>query len=277
MACSLTDSDIDAFNRDGYLVCRAWFTAGEIEALTSALQHDVALRQRAFGLDDGGGGTTEIALWNTPGEDSFGALARSRSLVAAAAALLRDEVYHYHSKITMKRPGTGGTWVWHQDYGYWYKNGCLTPDMLSVAIPLDPMNEANGCLELLRGSHRMGRIEHGFVGAQTGADPERVELATARLERVPFIADPGDVAFFHANTLHTSSTNRSDHHRNLLLVAYNARSNDPAVAHHHPSYQPLHVLDDDEITRRAGRYDGEHRLFLNPANDRSIASFQPLR
>ena len=37
----------------------------------------------------------------------------------------------------MKEPRTGGSFVWHQDYGYWYQNGCLLPEMGTVWIPLD--------------------------------------------------------------------------------------------------------------------------------------------
>ena len=31
-----------------------------------------------------------------------------------------DEIYHYHSKLMMKEPKTGGAHIWHQDYGYIY-------------------------------------------------------------------------------------------------------------------------------------------------------------
>ena len=272
----ITDVDRAAFDRDGFLVQRALFSAREIEVLAGCLADDAALRRRAYGVDDGLGGTTEIALWNDAGEDPLGAVARGERLVRSAEALLGDEVYHYHSKITSKPPGAGGTWVWHQDYGYWYKNGCLFPRMLTVAVPLGPMSPANGCLEVLAGSHLMGRIEHGVVGGQTGADPDRVGAALSRLERVAFEAVPGDVMFFHANTLHTSAPNRSTHPRDLLLVAYNARSNDPVIEHHHPRYIPLDVLPDAEITARAGRHDGERRAFLDPADDRSISGFVPL-
>jgi hypothetical protein len=37
----------------------------------------------------------------------------------------------------MKQPREGGAWEWHQDFGYWYNNGCLAPDMLSIYISLD--------------------------------------------------------------------------------------------------------------------------------------------
>ena len=270
---TVTESDVVSFARDGYLVKRGFFGPDEMRALLRSFEVDAAIRTRAFGVDDGQGGATEIALWNAPGEDSFGAVARGERLVRATEKLLGGEVYHYHSKITMKRPGAGGTWVWHQDYGYWYSNGCLTPDMLTVAIPLTPNNAANGCLNVLAGSHRMGRIDHGFVGHQTGADPGRVAEAEKQLERVAFEAEPGDVMFFHSNTLHTSAPNHSGTDRHLLLIAYNTRANDPYIEHHHPRYTPIDVLPDSEILARADRHDGESRTFLDPASDKSIDGF----
>ena len=168
-----------------------------------------------------------LALWNHPGEDVFGMIARCQRVAAGAELLLGGEVYHYHSKLTMKRPGGGGRWEWHQDYGYWYQNGCLYPDMLSVAIALEPATRENGCMQVLAGSHKLGRLEHGRVAGQTGADPERVEQALERLELVHCEMEPGDALFFHANTLHCSAANNSDKSRNLLICCYNKASNDP--------------------------------------------------
>jgi ectoine hydroxylase-related dioxygenase (phytanoyl-CoA dioxygenase family) len=129
------------------------------------------------------------------------------------------------------------------------------------------MSVANGCLKLLRESHRAGRIDHGRVGEQTGADPDRVASLEQRFDAVEFEAQPGDMMLFHCNTLHTSAPNRSDHTRELLLVAYNARSNDPVKAHHHPGYTPIDVLPDRAIEDRAGRYEGERRTFMPPRDD----------
>ena len=91
--------------------------------------------------------------------------------------LLGGEVYHYHHKLILKEPLTGGAWEWHQDYGYWYNNGCLFPLLASCLIAIDRATGENGCLEVLQGSHLIGRIDHGKVGDQTGADLERVEAA----------------------------------------------------------------------------------------------------
>ena len=121
--------------------------------------------------------------------------------------------------MTAKEAKTGGAWKWHQDYGYWYQNGCLLPDMGSAFIAVDPNTRANGCLQVLKGSHKMGRVEHGRYGDQTGADPERVEAAEKVMERMYVELDPGDTLFFHSNTLHRSDQNTSDDPRGRLSVA----------------------------------------------------------
>lgn len=61
----------------------------------------------------------------------------------------------------------------------------------------------NGCLQVLKGSHKMGRIGHALTGEQAGADLNRVEMAKTLFELVHVELDPGDVLFFHCNLLHT--------------------------------------------------------------------------
>ncbi len=103
----------------------------------------------------------------------------------------------------MKEPRTGGAWNWHQDYGYWYQNGCLLPEMASIFMPVDPCTRENGCLAVLRGSHKMGRIDHVQMGEQAGVEPGRLEDAKKVFEMVYVEMQPGDALFFHANLLHS--------------------------------------------------------------------------
>ena len=159
------------------MIKRGLFTADEVALCNRVIATDPAIQGSRLKLADAAGGSTELALWNHPGDDVFGMIARCARVAGGAEKLLGGEVYHYHSKLTMKRPGGGGRWEWHQDYGYWYQNGCLYPDMLSVAVALEPATRENGCMQVLAGSHKLGRLEHGRVAGQTGADPERVEQA----------------------------------------------------------------------------------------------------
>ncbi len=72
-------------------------------------------------------------------------------------------------------------------------NGPLTPAQLeayeregglltSIFIAVDPATTENGCLQIIPGSHPLGRIDHVLTGDQAGADPVRVD---AILQRSP--------------------------------------------------------------------------------------------
>ncbi len=247
MSGILTAAQLEAYHRDGYLVGPALFDAEEIGLLHRAAKEDRALDDNAFGRADGAGGSVRLSLWNHPGDDIYGMFARSRRVVDSVGQLLDDEPYHYHSKMIMKQAVTGGAWEWHQDYGYWYENGVLTPNLCSVFIAVDPATRANGCMQVLKGSHHMGRLTHVKIGDQTGADPERVAAACERMELVYVEMAPGDALFFHPNTLHRSDQNRSPNDRWALICCYNARSNSPYKEARHPSYTPINVVEDDAI------------------------------
>jgi ectoine hydroxylase-related dioxygenase (phytanoyl-CoA dioxygenase family) len=167
--------------------------------------------------------------------------------------LLGGEVYHYHHKLILKEPRTGGAWEWHQDYGYWYNNGCLEPLLASCMIAVDRATRENGCLEVLRGSHKMGRIDHGKVGDQTGADLERVSAAFERFERVYCELAPGDAIFFDCNLLHCSAQNHSENPRWALICCYNAARNDPYKESRHPRYSYLEKWPDERILELGGK------------------------
>ena len=248
---ALTAAQLEAYRRDGYIVIGGLFDGEEIELLRRAAKEDKALDDNAFGRADGAGGSVRLSLWNHLGDDIYGMFARSRRVVEAVGEELEDEPYHYHSKMIMKQARTGGAWEWHQDYGYWYENGVLSPNLCSVFIAVDPATRSNGCMQVLKSSHELGRLNHVKIGDQTGADPERVAAAEQRLELVYVEMAPGDALFFHANTLHRSDQNRSENDRWALICCYNARRNSPYKEGRHPSYTPLAVVDDDAI-KRAG-------------------------
>jgi ectoine hydroxylase-related dioxygenase (phytanoyl-CoA dioxygenase family) len=182
----------------------------------------------------------------------YSAIVRSARVVKPMELLLGGEVYHYHHKVSAKRPYEGGAWEWHQDYGYWYNNGCLYPYMASCYIAIDPATKENGCIQVIAGSHLMGRIEHGKTGDQTGADMERVSAALERMELVYAEMNAGDGLFFHSNTLHRSDQNRSPNPRWGLICCYNAARNDPYKAGPHPGYTQLEILPDSCVSE-AGR------------------------
>jgi len=258
----LAPGDLAAYARDGFVVARGLLTRPEAAVLRAAIAADGALTRNAMGMRDGAGRVARLALWQRvqPGT-CYGALAASRRIVGAVRALFAAasgrpgaEVapYHIHTKVMLKEPRTGGAFNVHQDFGYWYQCGCLEPDlMMSVVVAVDAHDRENGCLHVLRGSHRLGRLEHGSSGEQAGADPRAVAAARARFEDVACELAPGDVLFTHSNLVHWSGANESERWRLAMIIAYNDARNGPDErgAGIIPPPHELAEVDDGELLR----------------------------
>ncbi len=252
----LSQKQLGEFHDSGYLLVRNLFGNEEISLLGETARNDQIMDKSSSTMDDGKGNDVRLALWNHPGDGIYGMYARCCRIVDSVEQILGDEVYHYHSKMILKDAKVGGAWAWHQDYGYWYQNGILYPNLCSVMIAVDEATKENGCLEVLKGSHKLGRINHVLSGEQAGADPERVAEITKRLDHVYVEMNPGDALYFHSNLLHCSAANNSDKSRWAMICCYNAKSNDPYKDSHHPRYTKLNKVKDDMVLT-VGRDDAQ--------------------
>lgn len=268
----LTKEQLTAYKKDGYLLLKDFFGQEEIRKLKDAALADRELDKRSYGRADGEGGTVRLSIWNHPGENIYGMFARSERIVNIAETLLEGEVYHYHSKMILKDAKVGGAWTWHQDYGYWYNFGLLEPLLTSVTIAVDKATIENGCLQVLKGSHTMGRVNHALTGEQAGADMERVNIAKERFPLVHCEMEPGDAMFFDCNILHRSDQNRSEHSRWSLICCYNAARNSPYKESQHASYTPLVKVGADAIKNVAliGFDENPESDWVNPESDETI-------
>lgn len=269
----LSAAEVRQYHEDGYLLIPGMLTKAEVELLGRTAREDRVLDQHSYGRADGEGGTVRLSLWNHPSDTIYGMVARSESIVGVAESLLGGEVYHYHSKMIMKDAKVGGAWAWHQDYGYWYQNGVLFPWLTSAFIAVDPATRENGCLQVIKGSHHLGRIEHALTGEQAGADQARVDEILKRLELVYVEMEPGDTLYFHANTLHRSDQNHSDNPRWSMICCYNAARNDPYKESHHPRYTPLVKVPDSRILEAGqARFSDNDAAWLDIGTDRSAST-----
>ena len=241
-------NDKHSFDAHGYLLIPALFSTAEMTGLTSAAKADHQLASEAYGKRDASGAETKLAVRNELEQSPYSAVVRSARVARTMELLLEDEVYHYHHKMMLKEPRVGGAWEWHQDYGYWYNNGCLYPHMGSCLIAVDNANKSNGCLQVLEGSHHIGRIDHVKIGDQVQAEPDRVAAARRHHPLVYCEMKPGDALFFHGNLLHRSDANTSEYPRWSLICCYNTKHNDPIYRDgRHPNYHPLEIWDDERV------------------------------
>ncbi|MEX2511374.1 MAG: phytanoyl-CoA dioxygenase family protein [Cyclobacteriaceae bacterium] len=243
----LNPKDKEKFENDGYLIVPSFFNEKEVNLIYDSAEGDTILNKNMYDRGDAEGLRTKLTLWYSLDDNIYSQLARSERIVSGVELLLGGKPAHFHSKLMQKEPKVGGAWEWHQDYGYWYQDGFLFPYMLSVLTALTPSTKENGCLQVIKGSHKMGRIEHAFTGDQVGADLERVEAAKQRMDLVYVEMNPGDTLFFHSNLLHRSDSNRSESARWSMISAYNLISNKPYKGTNTSSYTPIDKVQDDSI------------------------------
>lgn len=262
----------DVFDYDGGFLVRGLFSKEEVAHIENALQNNPEVLNKAYKLEDGQGRGSKLLLWSHPGNDVTGMVARCEKVAGTCEELIGGEVYHYHTKLMMKEARTGGAHLWHQDFGYWYKNGNLKPDMLTAFIAMDECVKANGCLQVVKGTNRCGRIEHDLVHGQTVANQERVDFLCKEFEHVYCEMKPGDCLFFHCNVLHTSTGNDSDMRRWAFLCSYNRRDNDPVIPHHHPNYTPLHKVPNSAVLECTNIKDWSGKDLMDPSMDKTVRS-----
>ncbi|MGD1890058.1 MAG: phytanoyl-CoA dioxygenase family protein [Cyclobacteriaceae bacterium] len=264
---SFTKQHLADFERDGYVIIREFFSPEEADLIYQTSVEDQVINEKSFDFNDSKGLRTKLALWYTPQDDIYGLYSRSARMVEAAETILSGTVGHYHSKLMQKEPKKGGAWEWHQDYGYWYNNGFLYPDMVSIMLALTEANKENGCMQVLKGTHRMDRVEHNITGEQVGAHMEKVEEALKRHELVYVELQPGDALFFHCNLLHRSNPNLSDHSRWSLISVYNRVSNKPYKDELASCYTPIEKVADDALLKAGKKGIAADSDFLSKDTD----------
>ena len=209
MAQLLSREQIDAWDRDGFLICRSVLSPQQAEVARQITLVDPTLAAAATGnanydgseQHDGAAAAAESGLPPplktvlshaefSPSDDVCSAWAASARVLRPLEQLFRSPVAHYYSILMRKEPNTGG-WLYHQDYGYHYAQFLRPDGYASAMLALAPATKDNGCLRVYRGSHRLGRLEHASVGAQQIADPERVARAAQVREICQDFSPPG--------------------------------------------------------------------------------------
>jgi phytanoyl-CoA hydroxylase len=122
------------------------------------------------------------------------------------------------SKLNLKAAGYGAPVEWHQDWAFYPHTN---DDLAAVGIMMDDVDDSNGPLLVIPGSHKGPIFDHHADGVFCGAmDPARgeVDYRTA----VPLTGPAGSITIHHARTVHGSATNSSGRPRRLLLHQYRA-------------------------------------------------------
>ena len=149
----LTDEQVEKFEKDGYLLIESLFSPEELEVILGEVPREMAEDSPRRIRETSGAVRSVFALHST--NEKFRCLTRLPRLVEPAKQLLKSDVYVHQFKLNAKVALEGEQWEWHQDFLYWYKeDGMPSPRVLTAAVFLQDVNDFNGPMLVIPGSHK---------------------------------------------------------------------------------------------------------------------------
>jgi phytanoyl-CoA hydroxylase len=224
-----------SFEADGFVAMSGFFDAEELRGIESALAHFIDDRithlptEDVF-YEDKAHPESLKQIQRMHEHDEFFAAFFEGQPRQLAEELLGEPVVGKNMQYFNKPPGIGQATPAHQDGQYFMLQPCHA---VTMWMALDPVDEENGCVRYLRGSHHDGLRLHertqtlGFSQGITdfGNDETR--------EEVPCPAKPGDLLAHHALTVHRADANLSPNRsrRALGFIFYGESSREDTDAH----------------------------------------------
>ena len=155
----LTPAQLEQFDRDGYLFFPGLFTPEETRTLTDAVP-ELYSRREAYNVREKGKDAVRTNFAAHMYSKPFAKLARHPRMIEPVETLFGEKLYMHQFKINGKMAFEGDVWQWHQDYGTWMNDDLMpTERAMNVAIFLDDVNEFNGPLMFIPGSHKKGVVD----------------------------------------------------------------------------------------------------------------------
>ncbi|MEM9682072.1 MAG: phytanoyl-CoA dioxygenase family protein [Pseudomonadota bacterium] len=226
----LSPDQIEFYRNNGYLMVEDAVSPAQLNELR-AVTYDLIEKSRPvtesndiYDLDEGHSPETprltRIKLPHKQHPVYWDVLRNSR-MTEVLNTLLGADTAIQNSKLNTKAPGGGAAVEWHQDWAFYPHTN---DDMLAFGLMLEDVDEANGPLQVIPGSHKGPTLPHTnrdgvFCGAVNPSDPDfDYEKAVTLTGRA------GSMTVHHVRTLHGSAPNLSD--RNRLIVFYECRAAD---------------------------------------------------
>lgn len=226
----LNQQQLEQFDRDGYLFFPSHFTPEEVKKLTDEVPSLYA-QDRPENIREKGKTSVRTNFAAHMYSAPFARLARHPRMIRPVEQLFDEKLYMHQFKINGKMAFDGDVWQWHQDYGTWLNDDAM-PDAraMNVAIFLDEVNEFNGPLMFIPGSHKMGALEAGHDTSTTS-----YPLWTISNDNIRTLVDKGGIVapkgpagsmiMFHGCLVHASSPNLSPWNRVAVYLSLCAVSN----------------------------------------------------
>ena len=208
------------FDSDGFVVVREFLSG---EAFTEVCENlDRYIRDVVPGLpaehafyEDRNRPETLKQMQHMGLDPFFESYRKNRTWLDLAEAILGEPVESSEPEWFNKPPGTEHATPPHQDNYYF---NLVPPNVLTIWMAVDPVEEVNGCLRYVRGSHLNGVVPHERSNV-LGFSQHIPNHAVSPDSEVMVTLAPGDAVVHHGNTIHRAEANRSsDRHRRAFAM-----------------------------------------------------------
>jgi phytanoyl-CoA hydroxylase len=218
----VTQAQIDAYRRDGFVVIEDVVTGEALEELRHAVERAVHAENQGRQEARGTRGAYEqifiqkVNLWTRhPVVKNYALCSRFGNLAAKLAGV---DLRVWHDQALFKEPRTGSRTPWHQDAHYWPHVQKDQP--ITIWIALRNATIHNGCMSFIPGTHTIKTLEPINL-----ADPRDIFELAPQFKRVkPRVCElrAGSCTFHHGLTFHYAGPNKSDDMREAFAVIYMA-------------------------------------------------------
>ena len=237
----LTSTQIARFRDDGFLILPSVFSLEEVAHLKAELPRLFAER-RPENFREKGSDAVRTAMGLHLRSEVYARLVRHPRLVEPARQLLGDDLYIQQVKVNAKAAFSGDVWQWHHDFAtHGGEDGVPEPLALNLHVLLDEVNEFNGPIVFIRGSHRRG-VAPATLDTETTSyplwvvDDETVAGLVAEGGLVAAKGPPGTVLIFGDTLVHGSSINMTPWPRTIFSLILNPVAN-ALTRHKRPEHQ----------------------------------------
>ena len=224
----------ESFETDGFVVVSDFCSEAECEALETELSRIIdtqldALPPEHVFLEDKSDRASLKQLQQLQTHSPLLGDFMNGRVRELAEELLGELVVPKNLQYFNKPPGQGRPTPPHQDGAYFLLEPCRA---VTLWLALDAVDESNGCVRYVRGSHRTGKRPHGrtaTLGFSRGiTDFGEEDLAN----EVLCAAESGDLLAHHAWTIHRAEANTSPRSRRALgFIFYGESAREDAAAH----------------------------------------------
>ena len=256
----LKPDQLASFDREGYLFFPGLFSPAEMQKMSAAVP-ELYSRREPYNVREKDRDAVRTNFAGHLVSEPFARLARHPRMVEPVQDLLGEALYMHQFKINGKMAFEGDVWQWHQDYGTWLNDDQMpTERAMNVAIFLDDVNEFNGPLMFIPGSHKKGVVDakhdltttsYPLWTVDHGLSAQLVQRAGGKQGGIVSPkGSAGSMILFHSCLLHASSSNLSPWNRVSVYLSLCAVSNHirrfkrpEFIAHR--DFTPIECLPDD--------------------------------